>query len=454
MAEPDCADIAITSMKSSLKELLVRVCGAEQRTRLLSTLLRLKLLNKDVRNFVIKQLKQQRNQEPRGLGSRIFQSGKPRMLKKLADSKLDEKKLRNERDLLRNKLEDQVSQNVYMRIMRKMKSKVDRIRQSIKKKNHNKIKEYLLERDKEELEELSILKEEMGEFGKLRIFNGKTIHQEERKPPVTSAEVSLSKYELEVLSKNPKYAVRAMMSKEKFLAEFEKGMCKKLYSDIGKEVVEGVTVEEEPIDEEDKRVMKEAEWQERKCQLVYDFDDKNLDFGRRKATEMKQNKRVTLPKASSIQVEALIEVRRKRATQLYDLCVKKLGEEVEMGKDNLTMGERRGLKSLKKRVADNEIIICSTDKSGRFCVLTREQYLEAGRVHVEKDRKISIEDQGEIERAVNGHMRWWNSIWNLGSNWSQEARCLSNLLNHGLGACPMTLLVKDHKTWSVVPKTR
>ena len=31
---------------------------------------------------------------------------------------------------------------------------------------------------------------------------------------------------------------------------------------------------------------------------------------------------------------------------------------------------------------------------------------------------------------------------------------MSNLLNHGLGACPMTLLIKDHKTWSIIPKTR
>ena len=51
-------------------------------------------------------------------------------------------------------------------------------------------------------------------------------------------------------------------------------------------------------------------------------------------------------------------------------------------------------------------------------------------------------------------MRWWGAIWSLGSNWSQEARCINNLLNHGLGACPMTLLVKDHKSWSLVPKTR
>ena len=109
---------------------------------------------------------------------------------------------------------------------------------------------------------------------------------------------------------------------------------------------------------------------------------------------------------------------------------------------------------MKKRVAYGELIICQTDKSGRFCVLTREQYLEAERVHVDKDRKIDLEEQKEVERAVNGHMRWWNEIWSLGGNWSQESRCLANLLKHGLGACPMTLLVKDHKTWSVIPKTR
>ena len=199
------------------------------------------------------------------------------------------------------------------------------------KKYENKIKGYLEEKEKEELEELSILREEMGEFGGLKIFNGKTIHQEERKPPVVVNGVTLSGCQQEVLSKNPSFAVRAMMSKERFMVDFEKGMVKKLYSDIGKEVMDGVTVEEVPIDDDDKRIMKEAEWQERKSQLVYDFESKEMDFGRMRATEMKTNKRVVLPKASNIQVEALIEVRRKRAAKLYDQCIRKLGEGAEKG---------------------------------------------------------------------------------------------------------------------------
>ena len=86
------------------------------------------------------------------------------------------------------------------------------------------------------------------------------------------------------------------------------------------------------------------------------------------------------------------------------MCVKKLGEDCEKGKDNLSSGEKRGLKSLKKRVAEGKLIVCQTDKSGRFCVLTREQYLEAGLEHTKKDKKIDKRDHEEIQRAVNGHM--------------------------------------------------
>ena len=71
-------------------------------------------------------------------------------------------------------------------------------------------------------------------------------------------------------------------------------MCKKLYGDIGKEIVDGKTVEE-IHDAEDERIIKEAEWQQRKSELVYDFETKDLNFGRLKATEMKNNKRLILP---------------------------------------------------------------------------------------------------------------------------------------------------------------
>ena len=171
MAEPNCADSAISLLKSSLSETLVKVCESEQRSRLLVTLLRMKLLPRDVKRFVMKQLGQQRNLGSRGMGDKIFKAGKQRTLAKLADSKSDERKFRKERDSIRRKLEVSTSKNVYSRIMMKLKSKINRVRNMIKVKYENKIKGYLMEKEQEELKELSILREEMGEFALLKIFN-------------------------------------------------------------------------------------------------------------------------------------------------------------------------------------------------------------------------------------------------------------------------------------------
>ena len=96
-----------------------------------------------------------------------------------------------------------------------------------------------------------------------------------------------------------------------------------------------------------------------------------------------------------------------------------------------------------------EILICQTDKTGRFCILTAEQYLEAGKIHTQKDLEVEIEDAEEIQRILNGNMRWLAKAVNLSIDWDQEERALKNLLNHGLAVCPMTLLIKDHKVWDI-----
>ena len=227
-------------------------------------------------------------------------------------------------------------------------------------------------------------------------------------------------------------------------------MIKKKYNDIGKEIKDGKTVEDKPDNDEKKRCMKEADWHETKSSLIFDFVNNDIYFGRSKPTIWKGNKRLTLPKASTPEMEALLDVRRRDAGIVYDECMRLLKDDTEkVSYGNITAGERRGVQSLRKRVNNNEIIICSTDKSRRFCVWTREDYQKAGDVHACKDREIDLDECLEVQRCLNGHMRWWGSIWNLGANWNQEDRSIRNLLNHGLAICPMTILIKDHKSWSV-----
>ena len=107
-----------------------------------------------------------------------------------------------------------------------------------------------------------------------------------------------------------------------------------------------------------------------KSALIYDFESKTMDFGRSKATNWKRNKRIKLPKAGSSLLEASMEKRRQAASKIYDGCLKLLDDGGEtVGMDNLMAGEKKGLKSLKKKVKDGNLLICQTDKSGRFCVM-------------------------------------------------------------------------------------
>ena len=106
------------------------------------------------------------------------------------------------------------------------------------------------------------------------------------------------------------------------------------------------------------------------------------------------------------------------------------------------------MKSLKKRVENGELVVTETDKSKRFCLLTREQYLESGKKHVQKDVEIQPHDLLQIQSNVNTHCEWLSQIFNVGANWEQSERAGNNFIDKSESVAPMYLLVKDHKGWS------
>ena len=114
---------------------------------------------------------------------------------------------------------------------------------------------------------------------------------------------------------------------------------------------------------------------------------------------------------------------------------------------NLNKSEGEALKSLKKRVADKELIISQTDKSSRFAVLSRLQYLKAGSVHTAKDIEVSWRDIKYIQNQVNSHVWWLNKSVGYSSKTDHE-RMMKNCQNRSLELPELRLLVKDHKLWS------
>ena len=106
-----------------------------------------------------------------------------------------------------------------------------------------------------------------------------------------------------------------------------------------------------------------------------------------------------------------------------------------------------GLLSLEKKVQKGEIVITSTDKSSRFALLTKEQYLSSGNVHTDKDEKISWDRVKYIQSQVNSHMWWLSNI--VGYCKKTDPKRMNNNIQGSIMEIPeMVLLVKNHKLWN------
>ena len=111
----------------------------------------------------------------------------------------------------------------------------------------------------------------------------------------------------------------------------------------------------------------------------------------------------------------------------------------------MSRNEQNGLKSLQKRVASGEIIICESDKSSKLCVLSREQYLSSGQQHCSKDLEISPTEVVRLQKYVNAHVEWLNDIFGASTFWNHQDRIRISSMDLGAQAAPLRLLLKDHK---------
>ena len=120
---------------------------------------------------------------------------------------------------------------------------------------------------------------------------------------------------------------------------------------------------------------------------------------------------------------------------------------------NLTSREEDGLKTLTNRVKEGEIVVASSDKSNRFVVLQKSQYLRSGIKHTLCDTAV---DQTEVKRfqtILNDHARWFTETFKIGEDWGHGDRMLKNVNEKGEQTCPMSCLIKDHKGWEFSVET-
>ena len=463
----------IERLREELKKTLHRMMLEDTRIWLIKTLLRRKLATWDVYNFARKQ--SDLRTTIKDLDWRTMNCALRTKLKDINWTLNGEKrkKAKLEQDMRILFSTEQETTKKIMAPFRTLIKKEKKERINILK---NKI-EHLMKKQKQPENAQQIINKKpqtvppkyLMEYDGLRIFSPSDAFPKKEAPVgpyIGSESIFLSEGEKKLLSRDPKYSLRREVEKIDFETEVEKMNIKKKYGvQYKKEGGDKIDIPQLKEEELDTLNEKEKElsdlWKEESSRVVFDPILNKIDFTNRRPTDYKHNKRVILPKTGSTEVELECHMRKSKYLQVLEkylqnrrkeettshlnaMNMKKKKKDKKMIYNNLSKAENEALISLRKRVSDGEIIITTTDKSGRMAVLTREQFIKAGEVHTLKDEVLDWGKVHYIQNQVNAHTWWFSRI--LGnSNNTDPTRMNKNIQDVSSQIPEMSLLVKDHK---------
>ena len=292
---------------------------------------------------------------------------------------------------------------------------------------------------------------ELTEYAHAKVFS-KVSYDEIEGPEIeimTVGDVEMSKEEIMVLRKHPKFALLENLKLEDLELHFELSFGKYRYQ-IQKELRDKKNEQEktgigDEVEEKTAEEMEKQETDEAETRRVFNPMDKSYDARKLRVTDLEINTRVTLPKGLPSNHEAWIEVRREKYAQVCTEYIGKNCSNKGEQKQNLTKDELKGLIKLKKRIKEGDVLVMCTDKSNKFAITDRETYKAMGAVHTARDRKIGRREMIEREKVLNSHASMWNKMLNQGEDHQHGDRIHDSLVTHDQALAVMTLLLKDHK---------
>ena len=104
----------------------------------------------------------------------------------------------------------------------------------------------------------------------------------------------------------------------------------------------------------------------------YDPISKTFDHAKKRATDMPENSKVALPKPCDALTESSKELLGNKIMETFRKYRDRHCNEKGDQDSNLTKAEQRGLRKLKKRIREREIVALKTDKSGKLTIMDRE----------------------------------------------------------------------------------
>ena len=384
-----------------------KVAANESRMHLMVELLQYKVGLADVEEFCL-DLGDKCRGEARSIGKVEWKVVKAAMVSKLVDVRRNEKILKSEQNVVRRKIYQKNGEDSRKskKIIRRLKNAARDVKKQLKNKYKKKV-EHLRKKYRQNEEDcLDEVPSSMVGYESLSIFDKSKYDDIEKKEIeiLSIGDIDLSDNERLILGMHPKFSVIQKLPKDALDLDKELAFAKTRMQ-LTKE-------KDEMIDEEEDAVEMTREEKERcdeldaQCRQIFDPVGKVFDDRKRRVTDLAECSRVTLPKPMKERDEALIEIRRGMIDQIFEEY-RNENCKGDAQPSNLSKEELEGLESLKKKIQEKKIFICKTDKPGKFCVVSEEEYRKMGSVHTDKDEMISMKQVGEIEKHLNGHCTFW-----------------------------------------------
>ena len=235
-------------------------------------------------------------------------------------------------------------------------------------------------------------------------------------------EVELTEIESEALKLHPKYTIFDKVDLTIFEAEVEKSLAK-------------VRWERGDKSNGERNKTEKAEW--------YDIEGNTIDLRNMSSTDLPFNSRVFLPYALSENAEMEL--------QMLKMKLRKIAEEYTESKKNsrernITKQQEQGLKRLKERRNDKEIVIYQTDKTSRMAVDDTKNYITSmEKEHINKDPIITKKENRNIENILNAHALCWMRFLKAGEETGDVWRIKMSMKSHHNEPACLYSLRKDHK---------
>ena len=490
------------------------IAASECRLELMRELGKLKVGFGDLEKFNLGIISKLRSKTMRERGEEITEKIiNSAMSVKLRDEERFREEMERERNCLRRLIANRIGKNSkpYRKLMRELRNEAYKVKEEYENEHKEKVQHLKRKFREEESEKLDKVPENLNDYKELSIFNKEkfeNIEVREDEILVISEGIELSEDEKALLRLHTKFSVVQKLEETGF--EFEQELAyakirlerrndleresKLAEENLREKVIElreqekkkgeieyERDLEDPPLleipeefprprrekkekekrredekarkekEEEDEREEELREEEEARTRQVFNPIKKIFDERKRRVTDLPECGRVTLPKPLIVSEEALIEIRREIHSRTYRDYRAEFTIDGEQ-KSNMEENEIRGLRSLLKRIRAGELLIIKTDKSGKFCIVSVQDYLKLGEVHTKQDKKITRETVVKTEKLLNSHSTAWCKIWSSGENHGHSDRIMSSKISSSENKATLYPLYKDHK--SVPGKTR